>query len=161
MSEGNRIVPVTEGSVLVVTPLIGQEGAQEEALLADGFERFFYPSFTLFEGQDVSIGIFKKEIKYQRFRLKHVVYDGWVVPFFKAGELSSFATSAAVLWSPGEEYTIDTRLWQGCPSIDQAGGRLWGAWFSGGTREPDAGNYGIVSYSDDGSDWIDPTMVIS
>src|SRR5690606_38320492 len=76
MAEGNRIVPVTEGSVLMVTPLVGQEGSQEEALLADGFERVFYPSFTLFEGQGVSIGVFKKEVKFQRFRLKHVVYDG-------------------------------------------------------------------------------------
>ena len=160
MSKGNRIVPVTEGSVLVVTPLAGQVGSQEEALLEEGFERVDYPSFTLFAGQDVSIGIFKKEITFQRFRLKHIVYDGWAVPFFKADELPSFTTAAQVLWNPGTEYAINTRLWQGCPSIDQAGGRLWGAWFSGGVREPDGGNYGIVSYSNNGTDWIDPAMII-
>ncbi|WP_207795694.1 exo-alpha-sialidase [Sphingobacterium haloxyli] len=160
MADGNRIVPVTEGTVLMVTPLVGQEGSQEEALLADGFERVFYPSFTLFEGQGVSIGVFKKEVKFQRFRLKHVVYDGWAVPFFNVSELPSFATPAEVVWSPDNEYAIETRLWQGCPSIDRTGSRLWGAWFSGGTREPDVGNYGIVSYRDPNTEWVDPAMVI-
>lgn len=160
MEEGNRIVPVTEGSLFVVTPLAGQEGSQEEALLADGFERVYYPSFTLFEGQDVSIGIFKKEVKFQRFRLKHVIYDGWAVPFFNVGELPSFETPAQVFWNPDKTYAKRTRQWQGCPSIDQTSDRLWGAWFSGGAREPDGGNYGIVSYKDPNASWIDPAMVI-
>ena len=160
MVVANRIVPVTEGSLLMVTPLIGQEGSQEEALLADGFERVYYPSFTLFEGQGVSIGVFKKEVKFHRFRLNHVVYEGWAVPFFNADELPSFVTPAEVLWSPGDEYAIQTRLWQGCPSLDRTGQRLWSAWFSGGTREPDAGNYGIVSYKDIDAEWVDPAMII-
>lgn len=161
MERGNRIVPVTEGNIVVATPLVGQEGSQEEALLADGFERVYYPSFTLFEGQNVSIGIFRKEVKFQRFRLKHVVYGGWAVPFFKVGELPSFATPAKVFWNPDKEYAIHTRQWQGCPSIDQTGKRLWGAWFSGGKREPDAGNYGIVSYKDPNTEWTDPAMIIA
>lgn len=160
MANGNRVVPVTEGSVLVVTPLAGQAGSQEESLFADGFARVEYPSFKLFEGQDVEIGVFKKEIVFQQFRLGHVEYDGWAVPFFKAEALPSVTVPAQFIWSPGEKYAIHTRLWQGCPSIEQTGKRLWGAWFSGGTREPDTGNYGIVSYSDDGMTWIDPAMVI-
>lgn len=96
---------------------------------------------------------------YHRFRLGDVRYEGWAVPFFAGNALPSVTVPAEVIWAPGKKYAKDTRLWQGCPSIEHTGKRLWGAWFSGGKREPDAGNYGIVSYSEDG-DWIDPAMVI-
>lgn len=160
ISDGNRIVPVTTGSLLIITPLAGQEGSQEEQLRALDFTRVEYPSFKLFEEQTVEIGIFKKDIAYERFRLQDVSYDGWAVPFFSADSLPSITTPAQVTWSPGEEYGKNTRLWQGVPSIGKTGKRLWAAWMSGGTREPDAGNYGIVSYKDPGTGWVDPAMVI-
>ncbi|OJW74446.1 MAG: hypothetical protein BGO59_19580 [Spirosoma sp. 48-14] len=69
---------------------------------------------------------------------------------------------ALVQWKPGAAYTRSTRLWQGCPSIEKTGKRLWSAWFSGGPKEPAKGNYGIIAYSDDdGKTWEDPAVVIT
>ncbi|MBK1439072.1 exo-alpha-sialidase [Parapedobacter sp. ISTM3] len=161
MAGRNRIVPVTTGSLFVVTPLAGEPGSQEPVLHEQGFIKLDHPSFTLFSGQEVQIGIFKKDIVYDNFRLKDVRYEGWAVAFFDARPLPSITEPAQVSWLPGIEYGRSTRKWQGCPSITKTGTRLWAAWFSGGTREPDAGNYGIISYSDDGKEWVDPAMVIT
>jgi hypothetical protein len=107
------------------------------------------------------VGVFKKWIGFEKFRLGHIGFDGWAIPFFKRQPLPSVITPASYRWMPGEAYNKDNRLWQGCPSIEKTGNRLWASWFSGGTREPDYGNYGIVSYSDDGESWQDPAMIIS
>lgn len=161
MASGNRIVPVTTGSLFVITPIKGEEGSQEQLLRDEGFTKVVYPPFTLFRGQGVEVGIFKKEVSYDDFRLEHVRHKGWAVSFFDAQPLPSIVKPAHITWSPGESYAKYTRKWQGCPSIEQTGERLWGAWFSGGAREPDGGNYGIVSYSDGGREWVDPAMVIT
>lgn len=160
MRSRNRIIPLTEGYVYMVTPLAGQEGSQEQQLIAMGFVRTEHPALVLFKGQKQQAGVFKKYIAFERFRLGHIEYDGWAVPFFKKRELPSVTTPASFKWMPGDEYSKDTRRWQGCPSIEITGNRLWGTWFSGGDREPDKGNYGIISYSDDGKNWLDPAMII-
>lgn len=155
-----RVVPVVEGVVWIVTPRLGQPGSEEEALIADGFALMDYPSFSLYEEQAGEIGIFKKNIVYHKFRLPDIRFGGCAVAFFETGTLPSISVAAEILWNPDTTYAKNTRLWQGCPSIEKTGDRLWGAWFSGGAREPDKGNYGIVSYSDDGVRWTDPAMVI-
>lgn len=161
MSNGNRIVPVTEGKVYVITPLAGHEGSQEKRLAAEGFVRVEYPSFRLFKEQAGEIGIFEKTVSFRRFRLGDIRYAGWAVPFFTADVPPSVTQPAQIIWSPGNQYAKDTRLWQGCPSIERTGKRLWAAWFSGGTREPDTKNYGIISYKDEANGWVDPAMVIT
>ena len=160
MAGENRVVPVTEGTVFVVTPRSGEQGSQEETLLADGFDLIDHPSFLLFDEQNAKIGVFTKKIRYQRFRLPDIRYKGWAVAFFDTATLPSISVAAEVIWNPSATYDKNTRLWQGCPSIEKTGQRYWGAWFSGGTREPDQGNYGIVATSEDGKNWVDPAMVI-
>jgi len=55
----------------------------------------------------------------------------------------------------------NTRKWQGVPSVEKTGKRLWASCFTGGKYEPDIKNYAVVSYSnDDGESWIDPYMLI-
>lgn len=158
---GDRIVPITTGRIYVVTPLSGEQGSQEKALKKAGFTKLEHPSFSLFKNQPQQIGVFVKDISYKKFRIYQVSYKGWAVSFFKAEPLSSATVPAKIIWSPGKDYEINTRLWQGCPSIEITGKRTWGAWFSGGTREPDGGNYGIVSFTDDDKSWVDPAMIIA
>lgn len=161
MNAENRVVPVTEGVVLVVTPRTDQPGSQEESLIADGFSLVDYPSFSLFDGQKGEIGIFRKEIAYKRFRLPDIRHESWAVVFFENKTLSSFSVPAEIIWNPGPPYAKNSRLWQGCPSIEKTGERYWGAWFSGGVREPDKGNYSIISISEDGKHWVDPAIIIT
>ena len=158
MTEGSLFIPVTTGILYMVTPLRGQPNSQEEFLVSEGFQKLDQPSFSLFKGQTEEIGIFQKKID---TKFRRIPVTGWAIPFFASGVLPSITTAATVSWSPGPDYAINTRLWQGCPTIEKTGKRLWTAWFSGGPKEPAKGNYGIVSYSDDdGKTWIDPAMII-
>lgn len=62
---------------------------------------------------------------------------------------------------PGITHEFRTRRWQGIPTLERsASGRLWAAWYSGGTGEgPD--NYVTVATSDDdGHSWREPVLVI-
>ena len=61
-----------------------------------------------------------------------------------------------------EKYAENIRQFQGCPSIAvTAGGRIFLAWYSGGTREPHMDNYNLLIYSDDnGKNWSEPVLVI-
>ncbi len=58
--------------------------------------------------------------------------------------------------------TKGPRQWQGIPAIERAaGGRLWCAFFSGGTHEPHPDNYIVVTTStDDGDTWEEPRTLI-
>jgi len=67
-----------------------------------------------------------------------------------------------IIFDPGKEYCSESRRWQGVPSIEKTGNRLWAAWFSGGNYEPSTENYAIIAYSDDdGANWLEPYMVIA
>jgi len=73
----------------------------------------------------------------------------------------SITEPAKIIWKPDNNYRKESRIWQGCPSLEKTSKRLWAAWFSGGKTEPDKGNYGVVVYSDnDGKSWVDPAMII-
>ena len=67
-----------------------------------------------------------------------------------------------VLRPTDEKYSENIRNFQGCPTIAiTKGGRIYLAWYSGGTREPHMDNYNLVIYSDDdGKSWCDPLLVI-
>jgi hypothetical protein len=158
--KSNIIIPITEGFVYMVTPLSGQNGSQENQLIELGFVQTDQSSFTLINDQKIKIGVFRKFIAYDKFRLGHIKYNGWAIPFFRKRQLASVEISAKYLWMPKDKYLKDSRKWQGCPSIEITGKRMWGAWFSGGEREPDSGNYGIVSYSDNRKKWVDPALII-
>lgn len=69
-------------------------------------------------------------------------------------------TPAQIILNPDQAYSAENRMWQGVPSVEKTGMRIWAAWFSGGKYEPSIYNYGIVSYSDDGEHWIDPYLII-
>ena len=73
------------------------------------------------------------------------------------GEIESMALHEGT----AETYAKADRKWQGIPQIAVTeGGRIWCAWFSGGKSEPDEDNYIILSYSDNGIDFVDPFIVI-
>ena len=58
--------------------------------------------------------------------------------------------------------TKGARQWQGIPSIERAAnGRLWCAFFTGGSREPQPENYIVVTTStDEGGSWEEPRTLI-
>lgn len=158
MKQGNTIVPTTHGAIYLLTPLKGQPNSQEETLIKEGFTKTEYPSFSLFKGQQEQIGVFYKKIT---GKFNRIQYQGWAIAFFSSKALPSITLPAKVTWAPEKQYALDTRKWQGCPSIEKTGKRLWTVWFSGGITEPDKGNYGVVAYSDtDGKKWVDPAMII-
>lgn len=70
----------------------------------------------------------------------------------------------AVLINPTEnEYQDGKRQWQGIPSIakDNASGRLWATWYSGGSGEGNS-NWSILYTSDDdGETWSGPKVVVN
>ena len=59
-------------------------------------------------------------------------------------------------------FAEDIRNFQGCPTLAVSrGGRIFLAWYSGGTREPHIENYNLLIYSDDhGASWSAPLLVI-
>ena len=59
-------------------------------------------------------------------------------------------------------FAEDIRHFQGCPTLAVTpGGRIYLAWYSGGTREPHIENYNLLVYSDDrGRTWSEPLLVI-
>lgn len=62
-----------------------------------------------------------------------------------------------------EQYTnVHIRQFQGCPTLAiTRGGRIYIAWYSGGTREPHMDNFNVLHYSDDlGKTWSEPLLVI-
>lgn len=68
---------------------------------------------------------------------------------------------ARLLWSPDDnKYRASGRAWQGIPAIERTrGGRLFAAWYSGGTGEM-VGNFVVVETSDDGVNWSDAWLII-
>ena len=63
--------------------------------------------------------------------------------------------------SSNETYNPADRQWNGIAHIERtASGRLWAVWYSGGNNEPHSDNYLILSYSDDGTTWVDPFIII-
>lgn len=65
--------------------------------------------------------------------------------------------------SPGEEFQLSRRFWQGCPTILRTPkGRLYAGWYSGGTGEPAPDNYNLLIKSDDeGWNWSPPVAVVA
>jgi predicted neuraminidase len=158
---GFTAMPVTTGQILAVTPDKGQPGSRAQELETAGFSRWGLSIASLFTHQRESLHLYRKQVNYSNFRLAPLSFEGRVVVFFSPDTLVSRREAAVVstVISPG--FNKKMRKWQGCPSIERTGGRLWASWFSGGSREPDAGNYGIVAYSDDnGGAWHDPAIVI-
>ncbi|GAB3986227.1 hypothetical protein GCM10028807_03190 [Spirosoma daeguense] len=153
------VKPVTSGTFYFVTPEKGQPNSQEELLTSKGFAKVSHPTFKLFDGQSERITILKGKIS---GKFEQLCFDGWAIPFFSAEPLPSIAQAANVIWKPQTEYSLKTRKWQGCPTIEKTGNRLWTGWFSGGKTEPDKGNYAVVALSDDdGKTWIDPALIIA
>jgi len=160
--EGCTISPLTTGRLVIVTPAKGRTGSQDSALRANGFEPFGDPLTSLLTNQREPVQMYRKQVEYKNFRLSPLSFRSWAIVFFSPDSLRACMVPAMLSTSIAHKFDKETRLWQGCPSIEKTGKRLWAAWFSGGSREPDAGNYGIVSYSDDeGSTWLDPAIVIT
>lgn len=65
--------------------------------------------------------------------------------------------------TPDDSVSEKYRAWQGCPSVAVTKkGRLFAAWYSGGTQEPCIYNYNILVKSDDhGETWSEPILTIA
>jgi len=70
--------------------------------------------------------------------------------------------TAKVIMAPSEKHSERLRFWQGCPSVASTPkGRLFAAWYSGGTGEPSPDQYNLLIKSDDGGKtWTDPLLVV-
>lgn len=69
--------------------------------------------------------------------------------------------TANIIVDPNGAYGKNARKWQGVPTIEKTGKRLWAGWFTGGKYEPDLDNYAVIAYSDDdGKTWVEPYMAI-
>lgn len=159
---GCTISPLTAGRLVVVTPLKGQTHSQDSVLRTNGFETVGYPLTSMLTDQREPLQVYSKQVGYKSFRLSLLSFRSWAIVFFSPDSLPARMVPAKLSTSIAHKFDKEMRQWQGCPSIEKTGKRLWAAWFSGGSREPDAGNYGIISYSDDeGSNWRDPAIVIT
>ncbi len=67
-----------------------------------------------------------------------------------------------VTTEPGPEHQIDSRTFQGIPSLAMGPkGRLWAVWYASPTGGEDQNNYVVVVTSgDDGQTWSDPVLAI-
>lgn len=74
---------------------------------------------------------------------------------------TSALTPTCINFAPGAEYATQTRIWQGIPGIEiTPQGRLFAAWYSGGTNEGPENYVILASSEDDGATWSDPLFVI-
>jgi BNR repeat-like domain len=63
--------------------------------------------------------------------------------------------------APGSEYSDESRLFQGIPSIEWTpGGRLWATWYGGGQGESPLNYVMLASSADNGKNWTPPALVI-
>lgn len=63
--------------------------------------------------------------------------------------------------APGTEYGDEARKWQGIPALERArNGRLFVAFYSGGTDEGPDNYVLLVKSDDDGKNWSEPILVI-
>lgn len=154
------------GLVYVLTPPSGQTGSQEAALLEAGFRKQTYAPFVIgrrFEGPMAECAVYTKYVTAG----ETLAFGQWCLLISGAkpdSELYVYPsyTPAQILTAPGEAYAAQTRQWQGCATIQRLpSGRLYAGWFTGGSHEPDKGNYSTVAYSDDdGETWTDPVLVV-
>ncbi len=71
-------------------------------------------------------------------------------------------SAAKIIFNPDIKYHLSSRMWQGVPSIEKTGNRIWAAWFSGGKYEPCIHNYGVLAYSDDGGEsFVEPYLAVT
>lgn len=156
-----RFIPLTEGILVIMAPISDSQSSNQDSLLKLGFEKIDFDINLALNNTSQNFALFKKEMKYERFRLKDILLKGKVVAFFDSNTLPSIIEEPKVETAQLSAYLPSLREWQGCPSIEITGNRIWTAWFSGGGREPDAGNYGIVAISDNrGISWTDPYLII-
>jgi len=70
---------------------------------------------------------------------------------------------ARLIFEPDESFSVEKRIWQGCPTIERTKkGTIYTGWFSGGPYEPHPDNYNVVARSFDGGEtWEEPFLVIA
>ncbi|HSM16963.1 MAG TPA: sialidase family protein [Gemmatimonadales bacterium] len=80
----------------------------------------------------------------------------------ECGDYPDFALRAPdVQTAPGTEYAEWTRSYQGMPSLERmSNGRLWAAWTSGGINEGPDNYVLLVTSTDAGLSWSEPSLVV-
>ena len=75
-------------------------------------------------------------------------------PLSYAEALGQALMPAVPNFAPGAEYSDESRLFQGIPSIEWApGGRLWATWYGGGQGESPLNYVMLATSADDGKNW--------
>ena len=82
-------------------------------------------------------------------------------PLSYAQALGQALMPAVPNFAPGAEYSDESRLFQGIPSIECApGGRLWATWYGGGQGESPLNYVMLATSVDDGKNWTPPVLVV-
>mgnify|MGYP000910283254 CR=1 FL=1 len=165
-SSGGSYKVETDGVVYMLTQK-GSPAAQ--SLELSGFTLMNFPSFRLVIQNPSDMNNVVVYGKYLTAGTT-VSYTRWTVPVFETLSDEAYYVEPAqtpasitnLLVNPDGQYDTQLRHFQGCATIEiTPGGRIYYGLFTGGTREPDPDNYGIVLVSDDdGESVIDPYLVI-
>lgn len=161
--EGGSFTVKESGTVVMFTPDEGISCSQAKMLLDKGFERLNYPAFIPGSGVSEQGTFFAKYMEAG----ETLEYGKWAIPVGASLPEEDYYvfpsdTPADIMLQPESGYSPEDRHWQGCPTLEEtAGGRFWAGWFTGGTGEPQADNYGTISVSDDrGETWIDHVLTV-
>lgn len=76
----------------------------------------------------------------------------------------NYPNAARIIANPQNEFSAQSRTWQGIPGIERTPkGRLWAVWYSGRPEgEGKDGCYALISTSgDDGKTWTEPKVAIA
>jgi predicted neuraminidase len=101
--------------------------------------------------------------KYIAVMIGAAIISGLVKAEGKQAERPAFLEPPQVIsTSPGPEYQIASRKFQGIPSLARSRkGRLWAVWYASGSGGEDQNNYVVaVTSGDDGRTWSDTVLVI-
>ncbi len=160
--KGSKIEAAAAGKIYAITPASGSPFSQEARLQQEGFSKRSESIDGLFKEFDGQLVLLEKTLTDADLAEPPAAYGSWVIFFFSGYHLPSIHEPAKVIWNPGKEYLPQTRLWQGCPTIAKTGKRYWFGWFTGGTKEPDKGNYAVISYSGEpGKTLTDPALIVT
>lgn len=155
------------GYLVVVTPTFGQWGgfSEEATLRASGFDRVDVEPFLPYKGAGTNgdtCCVYQKKVEAGDVYARKSEYG---VTLWRKNPLPLYEipkpVSPPVNLSPGPEYADEARVYQGTPAIACSGsGRLWAAWYGGGTGEGYLNYILLATSGDDGHTWSDPKLII-
>ena len=163
LTTGSIFRAVSDGYVYIATPTEGSK-SQYKTLIAQG-----YTIHSEISARELSSSI--KENLYIMEKYIHmgetIEYGSWAITFAHLhkgdNDMPLSFTPPAVLSNPTDSKYLDgNRAWQGIPAIakDEASGRLFASWYSGGEGEGSENFALLYTSTDDGNTWSGPIVAI-